>query len=72
MCTGFKFVVIGRWTHLDTLNSICFLSNHVWIWLRSVWRISWSALEYILRYIILSSAKRRIRDLMYPSMSFML
>ena len=63
---GLVLFVIGRWTHLDTLNSICHLSDHVWSWLRSVWRISWSVLEEILRYIILSSAKRRIEDLMFP------
>ena len=62
--------VIGRWTHLDTLNSICHLSDHVWSWLRSVWRISWSVLEEILRYIILSSAKRRIEDMILSFMSF--
>ena len=66
---GLVLFVIGRWTHLDTLNSICHLSDHVW--LGSVWRISWSVLEEMLRYIILSSAKRRIEDLMFPSMSFM-
>ena len=68
---GLVLFVIGRWTHLDTLNSICHLSDRVWSWLRSVWRISWSVLEEILRYIILSSAKRRIEDLMFPFMSFM-
>ena len=68
---GLVLFVIGRWTHLDTLNSICHLSDHVWSWFRSFWRISWSGLEEILRYIILSSAKRRIEDLMFPSMLFM-
>ena len=58
---GLVLFVIGRWTHLDTLNSICHLSDHVWSWLRSVWRISWSVLEEILRYIILSSAKAYTR-----------
>ena len=68
---GLVLFVIGRWTHLDTLNSICHLSDHVWSWLRSVWRISWWILEEILRYIILSYAKRRIEDLIFPFMSFM-
>ena len=68
---GLVLFVIGKWTHLDTLNSICHLSDHVWSWLRSVWRISWSVLEEILRYIILSSAKMHIEDLMFPFMSFM-
>ena len=26
---GLVLFVIGRWTHLDTLNSICHLSDHV-------------------------------------------
>ena len=68
---GLVLFVIGRCTHLDTLNSICHLSDHVCSWFRSVWRISLSVLEEILRYIILSSAKRRIDDLMFPSISFM-
>ena len=59
---GLVLFVIGRWTHLHTLNSICHLSDHVWSWLRSVWRISWSVLEEMLQYIILSSAKRCIED----------
>ena len=71
VCWCLVLFVIGRWTHLDTVNSICHLSDHVWSWLRLVWRISWSVLEEILRYIILSSAKRRIEDLMFPFMSFM-
>ena len=45
---GLILFVIGRWTHLDTLNSICHLSDHVWRWLRAVWRISWSVLEEML------------------------
>ena len=68
---GLILFVIGRWTHLDTLNSICHLSDHVLSWLRSILRISWSVLEEILRYIILSSAKRRMENVMFPSMSFM-
>ena len=27
---GLVLFVIGRWTHVDTLNSICHLSDHVW------------------------------------------
>ena len=66
---GFSFVSYWK---VDTFRYIKFhLSDHVWNWFRSVWRISWSVLEEILRYIILSSAKRRIEDLMFPSMSFM-
>ena len=71
MCgLGLVLFVIGRWTHLDTLNSICHLSDEVWSWFRSVWRISWSVLEEILIYIILSSAKRRIEDFMFLFMPF--
>ena len=48
---GLILFVIGRWTPLDALHSICHLSDHVWSWLRSVRRISLSVLEEILRYI---------------------
>ena len=62
MWAGFSVFVIGRGTRLDTLNSVCHLSDHVWSCrLRSVWRISQSVLEEILRYIILSSAKKAYR-----------
>ena len=33
---GLVLFLIGRWTHLDTLNSICRLTDHVWGWFRSV------------------------------------
>ena len=58
--------VIGRWIRLDTLNSVCHLSDHIWSWLRSVWRFSWSVLEEMLRYIILSSAKKAYRRFDVP------
>ena len=69
MWAGFSFVCYWK---VDTLIYFKFhLPDHVSNWLRSVWRISWSVLEEILRYyIILSSAKRRIEYLMFPSMSF--
>ena len=42
---GLVLFVIRRWTHLDTLNFICHLSDHVWSWFRSVWKISRSVFE---------------------------
>ena len=59
---GLVLFVIGRCTHFDKLNCICHLSDHFSSSVKSVWRIWWSMFEFILRYIMLSSAKRRILD----------
>ena len=56
--------VIGRWTHLDTLNTICHLSDRVWSWMRSVWIIFFQFWKKCYDIINTVHAKRRIGDLM--------
>ena len=68
---GLVLFVIGRCTHFDILNCICHLSDHFSSWIKSVWRIWWSMFEFILRYIMLSSANRRILDWTFSLMSLM-
>ncbi len=68
---GLVLFVLGRCTHFDILNCICHLSDHFSRWIKSVCRSWWSMLEFILRYIMLSSANRRILDWMFSLMSLM-
>ena len=68
---GLVLFVMGRCTHFDILNCFCHLSDHFSSWIKSVCRIWWSMLEFILRYIMLSSANRRILDWMFSLMSLM-
>ena len=57
---GLVLCVIRRWTHLDMLNSICYLSDHVNGLIRSDWKILQSVSDVILQYMMLSSVKHHM------------
>ena len=55
---GLVWFPIGKCTHLRMLNSICHLLDNVCSLIRSDWRMLLYVSDVILRYVMLSSAKR--------------